>query len=80
VLAHNERYPVTGSPTAKVVHDFGRADQVDRAALTRLVASISRFLEPEQAVAAAHGGRQAEELAARASGNPIGRRRRGCEP
>lgn len=55
-LAHNERHPVTGSPVAKVIHNFGRADQVDRQALARLVASIFRFLEPEQAVAAATGG------------------------
>ncbi|HVI38997.1 MAG TPA: IS1634 family transposase [Gaiellales bacterium] len=54
-LAHNERHPVTGSPVAKVIHNFGRADKVDRDALARLVASISRFLEPEQAVAAAAG-------------------------
>jgi hypothetical protein len=55
-LAHNERHPRTGSPVAKVIHNFGRADRVDRAALARLVASISRFLEPEQAVAAAAAG------------------------
>jgi hypothetical protein len=54
-LAHNERHPVTGSPVAKVIHNFGRADRVDRQALGRLVSSISRFLEPEQAVAAAAG-------------------------
>jgi hypothetical protein len=52
-LAHNERHPRTGSPVAKVIHNFGRADLVDREALRRLVASISRFLEPGQAVAAA---------------------------
>jgi hypothetical protein len=51
-LAHNERHPVTGSPVAKVIHSFGRADKVDRAALARLVASISRFLDPGKAVAA----------------------------
>ncbi len=55
-LAHNERHPRTGSPVAKVIHNFGRADRVDREALARLVASISRFLEPEQAVAAAAAG------------------------
>src|SRR5439155_18563853 len=49
------RHPRTGSPVAKVIHNFGRADKVDREALGRLVASISRFLEPEQAVAAAAG-------------------------
>jgi hypothetical protein len=55
-LAHNERHPRTGSPVAKVIHNFGRADLVDREALARLVASISRFLEPEQAAAAAAAG------------------------
>ena len=51
-LAHNERHPVSGNPVAKVIHSFGRADTVDRAALARLVSSISRFLPPEQAVTA----------------------------
>ena len=51
-LAHNQRHPVSGNPVAKVIHNFGRADKVDRAALARLVSSISRFLTPEQAVAA----------------------------
>jgi hypothetical protein len=55
-LAHNERHPRTGSPVAKVIHNFGRADLVDGEALARLVASISRFLEPEQAAAAAAAG------------------------
>ena len=54
-LAHNERHPETGSPTAKVIHNFGRADKVDRDALARLVSSISRFLTPEQAATAAAG-------------------------
>jgi hypothetical protein len=54
-LAHNERHPVTGSPVAKVIHNFGRADKVDREALRRLVASIGRFLEPAEAVAATEG-------------------------
>ena len=54
-LAHNERHPVTGSPVAKVIHNFGRADKVDRDALARLVSSISRFLEPAGAVAATEG-------------------------
>src|SRR4051812_13208692 len=66
-LAHNERHPRTGSPVAKVIHNFGRADKVDREALGRLVASISRFLEPEQAVAAAAGA-EVEILDARRLG------------
>jgi Transposase DDE domain len=55
-LAHNQRNPQTGNSTAKVIHNFGRADQIDRDALARLVASISRYLTPEQAAAAAGGG------------------------
>jgi hypothetical protein len=55
-LAHSERHPVTGVPSAKVIHNFGRAETVDRDALARLVASISRFLDPQQAIAAAHTG------------------------
>ena len=54
-LAHNERHPQTGNPVAKVIHSFGRVEQVDRAALGRLVSSISRFLTPEEAAAAASG-------------------------
>jgi hypothetical protein len=55
-LAHNERDPQTGMPKAKVIHNFGRADLVDRQGLARLVRSISRFLDPEQAVAASATG------------------------
>src|SRR5512144_708888 len=55
-LAHSERRSVTGVPSPKVIHNFGRAETVDRDALARLVASISRFLDPEQAIAAAHTG------------------------
>jgi hypothetical protein len=65
-LAHNERHPRTGSPVARVIHNFGRADLVDQEALRRLVASISRFLGPEQAVAAAAG--EVEVLDARQMG------------
>jgi hypothetical protein len=68
-LAHNERHPVSGNPVAKVIHSFGRADKVDRAALARLVSSISRFLTPEQAVAAtAAGGGEVEVLDSRRLG------------
>jgi hypothetical protein len=55
-LAQNERDPVTGVPRARIIHRFGRADQVDRDALARLVRSISRFLDPADAVAATASG------------------------
>jgi transposase len=48
-LAHNHRDPVTGQTKARVLHNFGRKDQLDIDALKRLARSISRFLEPEDA-------------------------------
>src|SRR5690349_21066749 len=68
-LAHNERHPVSGNPVAKVIHNFGWADRVDREGLARLVRSISRFLAPEQAVVAAAGaGLEVEVLDSRRLG------------
>ncbi len=55
-LAQNERDPDTGVPRARIIHRFGRAGQVDRDALQRLVRSISRFLDPADAVAATAAG------------------------
>jgi hypothetical protein len=55
-LAQNERDPQTGVPHARIIHRFGRADQIDREALARLVRSISRFLDPADAVAATASG------------------------
>jgi hypothetical protein len=50
-LAHNVREPGK-QPVARVIHSFGREDRLDREALGRLVRSLTRFLEPEQALAA----------------------------
>ena len=50
-LAHNEWDAAAGMSRARVIHNFGREDQLDRAALARLVRSVSRFLDPEQALA-----------------------------
>ena len=41
-LAHNERHPETGKPVARIIHSFGRADQLDRDHLVRLCHSIAR--------------------------------------
>ena len=41
-LAHNVRDEVTKKSVPKIVHSFGRADQVDREALKRLCRSIAR--------------------------------------
>ena len=41
-LAHNERHPITRKPVAKIIHNFGRADKLDRQELVRLCQSIGR--------------------------------------
>ena len=46
-LAHNERHPETRKPIAKVIHTFGRADEVDRDQLVRLCRSIARVCDVE---------------------------------
>lgn len=50
-LAHNE-LNARGQAQAQVLYSFGREDKLDRDALARLVRSISRVLEPEQALTA----------------------------
>ena len=46
-LAHNERHPETRKPVAHIVHNFGRADQLDREELVRLCRSIARVCDLE---------------------------------
>ena len=41
-LAQNERHPNTRKTVAKIIHNFGRADQLDREQLVRLCRSIAR--------------------------------------
>ena len=41
-LAHNERHPVTRKPVAKIIHNFGRTDDLEREELVRLCRSIAR--------------------------------------
>jgi len=41
-LAHNERHPITGKPIARIIHSFGRADELERDQLVRLCQSIAR--------------------------------------
>jgi hypothetical protein len=48
-LAENVRHPEKGHVEARVVHSFGRADRLDRAALERLVRSIRRVLDADGA-------------------------------
>ena len=54
-LAHNEWDPRAGVSRTKVLHSFGR-EELDRDAVRRLVAALSRLLDPADAVAAASAG------------------------
>jgi transposase len=60
-LAENRRHPDKGHVEARVIHSFGREDQLDRAALERLVRSIRRVLDGGAAIAA--GEAQLPEIA-----------------
>ena len=50
-LAHNEWDPERGMSRTRVLHNFGREDELDRDAVRRLVASLSRLLPAGDAVA-----------------------------
>jgi Transposase DDE domain len=55
-LAHNVWDPQKRRSAVQVVYNFGREDTANREALQRLVASVTRFLDPDAALAAAAGG------------------------
>ena len=50
-LAHNEWDPVSKQSKVRVLYSFGREDQLDRAAIVRLIGSLQRALAPGQALA-----------------------------
>ena len=50
-LAHNQRLPGKSGPQVKVLYNFGRAERVDRDAIRRLISSLSRALDPAEALA-----------------------------
>jgi hypothetical protein len=52
-LAENVWNAQTKRSEAQVIHNFGRADQLDKAALQRLVASIQRVISADAAGAIA---------------------------
>jgi len=45
-LAHDQRGPVSGQTRAMVLYSFGREDELDRDALSRLARSLTRLQEP----------------------------------
>ena len=50
-LVHNEWDPATKSAKMRVLHNFGREDQLDQAAIERLAGSLCRLLDPGRAAA-----------------------------
>ena len=45
-LVHNEWDPTARASRTKILHSFGRTDQVDPAAIERLITSLQRLLDP----------------------------------
>ena len=50
-LVHNEWDPAAKAAKMRVLHNFGREDQVDKAAIERLAGSLCRLLDPGRAAA-----------------------------
>jgi transposase len=48
-LAHNEWDPAAGVSRTKILHSFGREDDLDRAAVHRLVGALTKLLDPAAA-------------------------------
>jgi transposase len=69
-LTHNEWDPATKTSRPKVLHSFGREDQLDRAAIGRLVASLTRLLDPATALRTSTGAGPAELVFT--SSRPVG--------
>jgi hypothetical protein len=66
-LAHNEWDQETQRSRTRVLYNFGREDEIDKDQVRRLVAALSRLLDPAEALAASGPG----ELSVSAS-RPVG--------
>jgi Transposase DDE domain len=55
-LAHNEWDADAQRSRTRVLYNFGREDELDKDAVRRLVAALSRLLDPAEALAAAEPG------------------------
>jgi hypothetical protein len=67
-LARNERDPAAQRSRTRVLHNFGREDEIDKEQVRRLVSALSRLLDPAEALAASEPG----ELPVTASRPPGG--------
>jgi hypothetical protein len=66
-LAHNEWDAQAQRSRTRILHNFGREDEIDKDQVRRLVSALSRLLDPAEALAAAEPG----ELSVTAS-RPLG--------
>jgi Transposase DDE domain len=66
-LAHNEWDQETQRSRTRILHNFGREDEIDKDQVRRLVSALSRLLDPAEALAASEPG----ELSVTAS-RPLG--------
>jgi len=66
-LAHNEWDPAAQRSRTRILHNFGREDEIDKDQVRRLVSALSRLLDPAEALAASEPG----ELSVTAS-RPLG--------
>jgi Transposase DDE domain len=55
-LAHNEWDAEAQRSRTRVLHNFGREDEIDKDQVRRLVSALSRLLDPAEALAAAEPG------------------------
>ena len=55
-LAHNEWDPAAQRSRTRILHNFGREDEIDKDQVRRLVSALSRLLDPAEALAAAEPG------------------------
>jgi hypothetical protein len=54
-LVHNDWDPAARTSRTKILYSFGRTDQVDTAAIERLIVSLARLLDPAAALRATAG-------------------------
>ena len=55
-LAHNEWDPAAQRSRTRILHNFGREDEIDKDQVRRLVSALSRMLDPAEALAASEPG------------------------
>ena len=68
-MAHNVWNKEKGFAQAQAVHSFGRRDQLDIEALRRLIISVSRFLDPEDAIRLEHQDQDLKFVSSKPAGS-----------